>query len=258
MLDPTEFGKAMATIVNDAIAPLRAEIEQLKAMRPLKGEPGAPGKDADPQEIVRALIATDELAPILELHVAKAVDEYLRENPPKDGADGAPGRDGKDGEKGMPGEKGEPGADGKDGVGLAGAMIDRDGALLVTLTNGEVKSLGPVVGKDGAPGKDGADFSDVEFDWDGERTFIIRGHGKEIRKKVPIVIDRGYWRDGMAAEKGDVMTQDGSAWVALRDTKAKPCRENAEDWRLLARKGRDGRDGRDGKAPPGPVKLGHE
>lgn len=37
---------------------------------------------------------------------------------------------------------------GQDGIGLAGALIDRDGNLVVTLTNGEAKVLGPVVGKD--------------------------------------------------------------------------------------------------------------
>jgi hypothetical protein len=43
----------------------------------------------------------------------------------------------------------------------------------------------------------------------------------------------------------------------LRDTKAKPCTENKDDWRLFARKGRDGTDGRNGRdlGPPEPVKL---
>jgi hypothetical protein len=43
----------------------------------------------------------------------------------------------------------------KDGVGMSGGLIDRDGNLVVTLTDGTVKNLGPVVGKDGAPGVKG-------------------------------------------------------------------------------------------------------
>lgn len=254
-LDVKALGTEMGALIAEIVAPLQKRIEQLEARQPERGEKGEPGADADPKEIVRELIATNELAPILELHVAKAVEEFIAQNPPAAGKDGAPGRDGRDGDRGAQGEKGAPGADGKDGIGLAGAMIDRDGNLMITLTNGDTKSLGPVVGRDGAPGKDGADFSGFEVDYDGERTLTIRGKGGEITKHLPIPLDRGYYRDGMKAEQGDILTHNGDAWIALKGTAAKPCRENAEDWRLFARKGRDGRDGKDGKPPPGPVKL---
>lgn len=39
----------------------------------------------------------------------------------------------------------------KDGVGLAGALIDREGNLVLTLTDGSHKDLGKVVGKDAEP-----------------------------------------------------------------------------------------------------------
>lgn len=39
--------------------------------------------------------------------------------------------------------------DGKDGVGLAGAIINRDGELIITCSNGMVIPLGNVVGRDG-------------------------------------------------------------------------------------------------------------
>jgi hypothetical protein len=113
------------------------------------------------------------------------------------------------------------------------------------------------VGRDGAPGKDGADFSGFDVDYDGERTLTIRGKGGEIKKHLPIPLDRGYYRDGMKAEKGDILTHNGDAWIALKDTEAKPCRENSEDWRLLARKGRDGRDFRDAPQPK-PVSLARD
>lgn len=123
----------------------------------------------------------------------------------------------------------------KSGVGMAGAFIDRDGVLQLTLTNGEVKGLGVVVGKDGA------DFTDTTFEYDGERGLIIRGKGGEITKRLPIPMDRGYYRDGMPPiEKGDVVTHDGNAWIALRNTKERPSHEAKDDWRLMVRKGRDG------------------
>ncbi|WP_334158491.1 hypothetical protein [Achromobacter insolitus] len=122
----------------------------------------------------------------------------------------------------------------KPGVGVAGAMIDRDGCLLLTLSNGEVKSLGVVVGSNGA------DFTETSFDYDGERTLTIHGKSGSITKHLPIPLDRGYYRDGMPIQKGDIVTHDGSAWIALKDTKERPGHDYKEDWRLLARKGRDG------------------
>src|SRR5690606_23911953 len=104
-------------------------------------------------------------------------------------------------------------------------------------------------------GKDGADFSEASIDYDGERTITIKGKGGEIVKHVPIPLDRGYWREGMAAQKADILTHDGNAWLAIRDTKSKPCAENKEDWRLFARKGRDGKDGRNGIDKTAPVKV---
>jgi integrin beta 3 len=295
MLDPTEFGKAMAVIVKEATAPLAKRIEELEARLPEKGdkgergekgeagepgrdaqpadieaavskyleanplprgergEKGEPGQDAEPvdiAEVAKHLLASDGIRALVNIEAAA----YLQENPPADGKDGAAGKDGRDGERGEKGEKGESGADGKDGAGIADLLIDRDGVLTATFTDGRMKSLGRIIGKDGEPGKDGADFTDCELDWDGERTLVIRGKGGEIRKTIPVPMDRGYWQDGEAAEKGDIKTHDGNAWIALRDTKAKPCHANKDDWRLFARKGRDGRDLRD--APePGTVKL---
>jgi len=262
--DPVEFGKAMGSIVRDATAPLLKRIEELEFRELVKGDPGengkdgADGKDAEPvavSDVVAELLATDGLKTLIDLHVAEAVGALP---PPKDGKDGDPGLKG---DPGDPGAKGDPGAD---GVGVAGAVIDRDGALTLTLTNGETKSLGVIVGKDGEAGRDGTDglgFDDLDVEYDGERMFTIKWErGDAIKSKqfhVPTVIDRGYWRDGVEAKAGDAMTQDGSLWIALCDTKAKPCRESGE-WRMAARKGRDGAQGPAGQEyrPPAPVKLG--
>jgi hypothetical protein len=115
----------------------------------------------------------------------------------------------------------------------------------------------PKDGENGKDGRDGADFTTVEIDYDGERSITIRGHGAEITKRLPIPLDRGYWREGMAAEKGDIVTHDGTAWLALRDTKAKPALSEKDDWRIFARRGRDGERGPPGPTPPSdkPVPL---
>lgn len=259
MLDPTEFGKAMAGIVREATAPLIERIKALEARQPERGKDGENGKDAEPievSEVVRELIACPEIAPILALHAAEAVSKHIEAHPIRHGENGKDGAPGKDGSNG---EKGEPGPVGKDGAGIADLLIDRGGNLVATMTDGRTKSLGMVIGKDGERGKDGADLSDVSIDFDGHRTVTVKAKGGEVVKSyvLGIPLDAGYWRDGTTAEKGDVLTHDGNAWIARRDTKAKPCLENAEDWRLLARKGRDGRDGMNGRdlGPPKPVKL---
>lgn len=250
--DPVEFGKSVGDVIREVAAPLLKRIEELESRQLAKGDPGQngrDGKDAEPvsvAEVAAELLATDGLKALVDLHVAEAVAALPKpEN----------GRDGDQGPRGEPGEAGEKGDPGADGVGLAGAVIDREGALTLTLTNGEIKSLGVIVGKDGQHGKDGADFTEVEFDYDGERGLIIRGKGGEIVKRLPIPIDRGYWSEGKSFEHGDVTTNDGTVFIALRGTKAKPCKENAEDWRIMCRKGRDGKDGRNGIDLTKPVRL---
>lgn len=51
---------------------------------------------------------------------------------------------------------------------------------------------------------------------------------------------RGYWREGLMAQKGDATTNDGSLWIAVRDTDETPSAASP-DWCLAARKGRDGK-----------------
>lgn len=209
---------------------------------------------------MRELIATDDLVPVLELHVAQAVETYLAEHPPKDGADG---RDGKDGERGNDGKKGEPG---KDGAGIADLLIDRDGNLIATMTDGRVKSLGIVIGKDGADGRNGMDglsMADVTRAYDPDAHEVVErwtvgGEQKELRYPAGGIRPGGFWREGMKCHAAQAITHDGALWIAKRDNSAKPCLENADDWQLAARKGRDGRDGKDSKPPPGPVKLDHD
>ena len=54
----------------------------------------------------------------------------------KQGILGEPGKQGIPGEKGIPGEQGEAGEPGKDGVGIANILVDIDGRMSITLTDG--------------------------------------------------------------------------------------------------------------------------
>jgi len=96
-------------------------------------------------------VKPDEILPLISEEVARAVSQFPI---PKDGppgksievADVAPliSEEVAKAVSSIPVPR-----DGQDGIGLASALIDRDGNLVVTLTNGAQKELGPVVGRDG-------------------------------------------------------------------------------------------------------------
>jgi hypothetical protein len=220
---------------------------------------GEPGKDADPETIAQMVLKAITAPPTIE-EVAAMVNDRVAEcvaaiPRPADGRDGAPGRDGKDG------AKGEKGADGRDGIGLAGAMIDREGELAITLTNGEMQKLVPVVGRDGAAGRDGTDgvgFDDMALVYDGERTVTLRfvkdERVREERLVFPVVLDRGVYASGKEYSPGDAVTYGGGLWIAQEPTDEKP--DGGKGWRLAVKRGRDGRDGEMKPAPEAkPVKV---
>jgi len=264
IVDPNEFGKAMGALIRDAVAPLHKRIEELEAKLaatpPRDGKDGRDGKDAEPvlvADVVAELVRCPDLKPVLDLLTTEAVAKHFEAHPVRDGASATPEMVAKavaDHLQAHPIPAGKPGRDGLD---VKDMFRAEGGRLMAVMTDGTTRDLGVFVGDDGAPGRDGADFTDVEFEYDGERGLIIRGRGGEIVKRLPIPIDKGYHREGMAAERGDILTSEGSAWIALRDTKSKPCMENSDDWRLFARRGRDAGPVRTTEpAPAGPVKLG--
>lgn len=216
---------------------VEAEVAKLPVAK--DGEPGRDGKDADP-EVIRTM-------------VAEAVAEIPRPEPlpAPTLTDLAPMVD----EAVQRAFSGLPAA--KDGVSLAGAIIDRAGNLVVTLSDGTTRELGPVVGKDGDPGRDGepgpAGFSLDDFDITrpDERTMILaftRGDRTDTYEiGLSAFLDKGVFKDGQDYETGDGVTWGGSYWLAQEATKERPG-EGSTAWRLAVKRGANGKD-----ADPAPM-----
>lgn len=257
MFDGKAFGEQMVEVVrqyvDDATAPLRREIEELKAKAAIEGPAGKDGSDgangADGRDVdMDAVLAR--------------VDDFLKAIPaPENGKDGRDGVDGKDGEAGPAGNDGR---DGADGVGLAGAMIDRDGELNVTLTNGEVRKLGAVVGKDGSNGVDGIagapgqSWQEMDLVRTGPRTIEMSFQGGDQRHtyeiEFPIPIYQGVFAEGQKYVEGDMVTWAGSLWHCNDETDEKPG-DGAKSWTLAAKRGRDGKDFAGPQTKPGKVSI---
>jgi hypothetical protein len=217
VLDTKALADATALVVRDAVdravTPLLARIAALEAREPLQGEPGAAGKDAE--------------LPDIDAMIARAVSALP---PPRDGT---PGADGKDG---------------ADGAGIADLLIDRDGCLVCTMTDGRMKSLGIVIGKDGmdgAPGADGRDGADGAPGRDG-----IDGKDGADGEPGPAGRDGVDGKDGADGAPGrdGIDGKDGEPGLPGADGKdgidGAPGKDGAD--------GADGRDGIDGKdAYPG-------
>lgn len=181
---------------------------------------GRDGKDGES-------VTVEDVLPILE----RRVDEFLAAIPlPKDGAPGPKGEKGDKGDPGKDGRDGIDGRDGADGVGVAGAVINRDGELVITLSDGTTRDLGRVVGKDGAPGRDGADgvgMAGVAIDRDGE--LVVTLSDGTARKLGPVVgKDGAPGRDGADGVGFDDMAcevwDDGVYLVWRRGDVVKDCR----------------------------------
>lgn len=280
MFDGKAFGQEIVGVVKDFVGKELAPIlSRMDALEKRFNELPAPrdGKDADLGE-VRQIIAEEVTGlkaaieaiepptlPNIPAIVTEEIQKAVAAIPaPQDGKgvtveDVAPliASEVEKRVKELPAPK--DGQDGKDGVGLAGAIIDRAGELVVTLTNGETKNLGPVVGKDGDPGKDGRDgfgFEDIDL-LDTDEGVILRfmrgGDAKDFR--LPIIVDRGVYKEGQTYRPGDGVTWGGSFWICQEETAEKP--DSGKGFRLAVKKGRDGRDGvmKEPKAQE-PVRVG--
>lgn len=255
MFDGKAFGEQMVEVVRSYVeaanAPLLARIEaqesEIRALKSRAAIPGEPGRDG-------ASITLDDVAPL----IAEAVDLAVKALPvPKDGQDGA-SIDPEEVDrliadrldkavKALPSAR--DGVDGKDGVGVSGAMIDRDGGLILTLSNGETRSLGVVVGRDGkdgergAPGRDALRVQDIDLTLEPDgRTLLMTLDDGDVSFAaeigVPTMIYRGVFKEGGAYERGDTVTWAGSLWHCNATTTDRPG-EGSEAWTLAVKRGRD-------------------
>lgn len=163
------------------------------------GDPGRDGKDIDPADIFR-MVAEEVAVAVSTLPAAER---------------------------------------GVDGIGLAGAMIDREGVLVLTLSNGETKTLGVVTGKDGVDAKDGVDGVDGKDGVDGEDGTsttiddIAPMIASEISKAVSAIPPAEPGRDG---RDGHDVDMEAVKAIISEQISVIPAPEN----------GRDGIDGKDG------------
>lgn len=202
MFDAEKFGEAMGVAIRDAVAPLQQQIIYLTSEIAKKADASA---IPTPAPVVlpdfAALIAEQVKAAVAGLELPKPADP----------------------------------------VGVAGAMIDRDGALQITLSNGEVKNLGRVEGKDGADGLslESFDLQYIEETHEVELRAVCGARSKSLRFPAGGIRPAGYWRDGTKAQANEAWVHDGSMYIAKRATSAKP-ESKSDDWLIAARRGRDG------------------
>jgi hypothetical protein len=237
-------------------------VHPIQIPEPIPGEPGADGKDADPVDVG---VVVAELLPKLAPHVQEAVAEAVAGIPIPEPIPG------------------EPGADGKDGQSPA----------LVDVVRDVIAGLGPVIkeavalhlatnpvergrdGRDATPemvaaavqmhmlnnpikdGVDGINFEEMEATYDGERTITLSFARGEMRKEFPFkiknLIHRGVFKHSENYEEGDMVTWDGSMWMALGGVGMGKS-FNKEDWRLIVKRGQNGKDGKDGIRGPEGIK----
>lgn len=140
------------------------------------------------------------------------------------------------------GINGVNGSDGEDGTGIASAVIDDNGKLVITLSDGSVLDLGAVKGKDGENGADGKGISTIAFDHsDGNTDTYIITYTDNTTSTFTITngADGQNGADGVGIRSAAVNT-DGELIIVLTD---------GNTLNLGNVKGADGQDGADGKTP---------
>jgi hypothetical protein len=89
-------------------------------------------------------------------------------------------------------------------------------------------------------------LSDVDFEYDGERSIcLVIGKGPDAKKvpiRIPIPIYRDVYSKDANYERGDMVTWGGSLWVAKQDTADEPGPLSGA-WQMAAKRGRKGSPG---------------
>lgn len=278
---PAAAAKALE-LVEQAVAPIVLRVNALEtAVASIPepepgppGEPGEPGKDADP-EAVRDLVATEVRAAVGMIPI------------PKDGEPGPPGKDADpvkietivalvSGEVAkavaeIPKPKdGEPGRDAAEIEILEEIDPARSYArgTFAKYRNGLVRAARAT-----DPLEGGTAFRDSGWTVVTEGIYLVEvQQGENLRSfaigvestsgeifaktfDLPVVIDRGIYRNGEKYSKGDSVSWDGSIWIALADVDKAGDRPGQPEWRLAVKRGRDGKDAAPPPAPAAPLSL---
>lgn len=266
MFDGESFGQQMVSIVRDYMA---AELEPLRAQNMALAETNAALIDRVAALEARELVLPAELiVEPIEVITEDAVKEFISAAiaalpDPEPGAPGVVDMDAVAELVGKAVSELPPPKDGvsvdiaavdrmlserveraisalpapKDGVGLADALKDQDGCLILVMTDGSTKNLGVIDGKDGHTFTLD-DFEIVPMD---ERTIKMGFTYGEVMHSfelaLPIVIYRGVWREDETYQRGDMATWAGSVWHCDNDNcTSKP---DSGNWTLAVKRGRD-------------------
>lgn len=237
----------IAPVIREYVAaenePLRAEnkalldrldaLEKRELVLPEKGDTGEQGPQGEPGPAGE--VDMDAVSAMIADAVKSAVEALPAPEKGERGDDGLPGEKGADGAPGAPGERGS------DGVGLADALIDKDGHLVLTMTDGRTKSLGLIVGKDGERGQDGITptFIDAEFEGRVLRLMFDGDRSCEFKMALPEYV--GVFKEGESYEPGDMVTWAGSCWHCDEPKGLKPGAPDS-GWTLAVKAGRAGKD----------------
>lgn len=89
-----------------------------------------------------------------------------------------------------------------------------------------------------------AGISDFDVEYDGERKAVIKitkstGETVEKEVRIPAIIGKGVWREGMKCEPGDYVQLSGSIWRCKAETDARPT-DNSDHWEVAVKRGGTG------------------
>lgn len=117
-------------------------------------------------------------------------------------------------------------------------------------------------GKNGLDGKDGADglgFDDMDVEFDGDRTVLLKFARGTKAKSWPLVFPfqkyQGVYQQGKSYDMGDTVSWGSQLWHCNESTVTPPG-DGSKFWQLCVRKGRDGKDGRDAVSAAPVVSIG--
>lgn len=109
-------------------------------------------------------------------------------------------------------------------------MIDKNNHLISIKSNGQKDDCGLVVGNDGVSAED------FEASLTADNNLAIRFGKKSVEVELGLPRYVGFFEKGTTAQKGQIYTHNGSAWIAKAVTTDEPS-YNSDAWHLFTRKG---------------------